>query len=102
VHAVQADESDGCVVIAPGIYPHEMRFPLCHHFQQSRRDDLLSVPKVQPLAVLVASQPAGYELEYFRSVERQELHVSTRRAVLETRGASFQRAAYAASSLGAS
>ena len=54
-----------------------MRFLLHHDLEQRRGEGLSSVPKIQPLVILFAGQPARHQLEEFGPVQRQKLHAST-------------------------
>src|SRR5258708_27143415 len=76
IHIVQSDDPDGSVVPIRRIRPHEMRFPLRHDLEKGGRDDLSSVPQIQPLVVLFLREPARDPLENFSPVERQQLHVA--------------------------
>jgi len=75
IDAVQPNDPDGHVVPTRRIYPQKMRFPLRHDLEKGGRGNLSSVPKIEPLVILLLPEPAGGELDDFRRVEREELHV---------------------------
>jgi hypothetical protein len=62
---IQPNDPDGLVVPIRRVYPQNMRFPLRHDLEQRGRDDLPSVPKIEPLVVLFLREPAGDQLKNF-------------------------------------
>src|SRR5205085_3634088 len=70
----QCHEADRQIAIIRREQAEQVEIPLRHDCERNAAQGVDAVSEVQPLVVLLASQPLGGELDQLGSVERQELH----------------------------